>query len=138
MRLLRRQRRWLSGCLILLLLFMQGATAAYACPMLGQTPAAAAAPAAMAVMPGCGGDMQAMDPAQPQLCRAHCEAGQQSVNAAAGVLDAPAAMAHGLALVAVLPLAEAAELASAMPSATAAGPPVGTPPLYLRLLVLRN
>ncbi len=138
MRPTRRHRRWLAGWLIALMLFMQWATAAYACPKLDAAAADASQAAAMAAMPGCSGEMAGMDPDQPQLCKAHCEAGRQSVNAGTIALDAPVALAHGGALLGTLDAGMAAERASAMPPARAAGAPPGTPPLYLALLVLRN
>lgn len=140
MRELRRHRNGLSSWLIALLLLMQGITAAYACPKLEVSAQAGrdAAMTAMAEMPGCTGGMLAMDTEQPQLCKAHCDAARQSVNSAAGVLDAPVVMAHGPALARVLDVHDAAQLAAAMPPALAAGPPSGALPLYLALLVLRN
>src|SRR5688500_554471 len=64
----RRRRRPLAGWLILLLLFMQAATAVYACPRLDVVSAAHAA------MPGCdqpGGALE-MDAQHPLLCMADC------------------------------------------------------------------
>jgi hypothetical protein len=138
MRPWHRHRSWLSSWLVALLLFSQWATAAYACPQLtgGATPGTSAV--AMAAMPDCTGLMPAMDPEQPQLCKAHCELGRQSVQSGGMVLDAPPAMAHGGALMGVLYPADAAVRAASMPPSRGAGPPVGTPPLYLCLLVLRN
>lgn len=137
MRVLRRHRGWLSGCLIAVVLFTQLITAAYACPQLAPEPADAAV--AMAAMPDCDGSMPAaMDPDQPQLCKAHCEAGKTSVNSQAAAPDAPPAMAVGAALVGIVDGAVAAARAATMPASVADGPPVGSPPLYLSLLVLRN
>lgn len=137
----RRHRGWLSRSLVVLLLFVQWATASYACPRLAAAAAggeAAMTAEAMAAMPDCAGAMAAMDPDQPQLCKAHCEAGLQSVNSGAAGLDAPPAVHPGGAWVGVLDAVQAAALAAAMPAALAAGPPPGSPPIYLRLLVLRN
>ena len=137
MRALRRHRGWLSGWLIAVVLFTQLITAAYACPQLA--PDSADAAAAMVAMPDCDGSRSAtMDPDQPQLCKAHCEAGKTSVNSQVVALDAPPAMAVGAALVGIVDVAEAAMLAATMPASVADGPPVGSPPLYLSLLVLRN
>ena len=138
MRPLRRHRSWLSGWLVALLLFAQWATAAYACPQLAGGAPQNNAAKAMAAMPDCAGGMPAMDPEQPQLCKAHCDAGQQSVHSGSTALDAPPAMAHGGALMRVLRLDDAAERAAPLPPTRAARPPAGTPPLYLSLLVLRN
>ncbi len=122
---------------MLVLLFAQLATAAYACPRAtADTPAAAA----VAPMPGCDGHKPAsMDPEQPQLCKAHCEQGSQTVNAASAV-DLPATPV----LLAVLDWSVQSQ-ALALPAigprfaiALAGAPPPGSPRLYLSLLVLRN
>jgi hypothetical protein len=47
-------------------------------------------------------------------------------------------MAVGAALVGIVDVADAAQLAASMPTSVADGPPVGSPPLYLSFLVLRN
>ena len=138
MRPSRRHRNWLSSWLVALLLFAQWATAAYACPQPVGDAKQGNAAMAMASMPDCAGGLPAMDPEQPQLCKAHCELGQQSVQTGGVVLDAPPAMAHGGALMGVLRPADAAERAASMPPTRGAGTPAGTPPLYLSLLVLRN
>jgi len=130
----RRQRRWLCGALFAVLLFAQLATAAYACP---RTAGGASAPAAMAAMPDCHGAMPAtMDPAQPQLCKAHCDQGAQTLGATAAV-DLPVSPL----LLAVLDWSAQARAQpvvgrhfSPLPSGA---PPPGTAPLYLSLLVLR-
>ena len=139
MRVSRPLRRWLSGWLIVQLLFMQLATAAYACPQLG--PPLAVNAAMSELMPGCNGDMAAMDSDQPQLCKPHCQAGQQSVNSsvgAASALDAPPALAFGALWADSFESATSAASANGRPESLAAGPPAGTPPLYLLLHVLRN
>ena len=135
-------RRCLRACLAGLLLLAQLSMAAYACPRLAAPVSAitqaATQAAAMADMPGCTGDMAAMDLDQPLLCKAHCEAGLQSLNSGAALADAPPAVALPAALLVVLDVAQAAERAAAMPPGLPTGPPAGTPPLYLSLLVLRN
>lgn len=137
MRALRRHRSWLSGWLIAVLLFTQLATAAYACPQL--VPAAGDAGTAMVGMPDCSGAMPAsMDPEQPQLCKAHCESGQTSVNSQPATPDVPLGLAIGATLAGIVDAADAAQLAAAMPASLGEGPPAGSPPLYLSLLVLRN
>lgn len=137
MRALRRHRGWLTGWLIALVLFAQLATAAYACPQFLPVPDDVAA--AMTAMPDCDGGMPAsMDPDQPQLCKAHCETGKTSVNSQLAAPDTPPAMAVGAALVGIVDLADVAQQAAAMPASVADGPPVGSPPLYLAFLVLRN
>lgn len=136
MRALRRHRAWLSGWLIAVLLFTQLVTAAYACPQFAPAPADVAA--TMAAMPDCDGMPASMDPDQPQLCKAHCEAGKTSVNSQVAAPDAPPVMAVGAALVGIVDVADAEQLAASMPASVADGPPVGSPPLYLSFLVLRN
>jgi hypothetical protein len=135
MRLHRRPTRWLCCWLTALLLFMQLATSAYACPMELK----AAQPAgAMADMPGCPGHMASvMDPDQPQLCQAHCQQGSQNVH----TTPAPDVSAMPLLLavldwkqVSLLPAPTAARSVAL----TSGASPPGSPPLYLCLLVLRN
>lgn len=139
----RRQRRWLSAWLVVVLLFTQFATAAYACPrsLSGVLSATAAGPGFAADMPGCDGNMAsaAMDPEQPQLCKAHCEQGRQSVNPAPSAspsdLPTPALLAVlDWRPVTVAPLSPDRRAGLTPPGAS----PPGAPPLYLRLLVLRN
>jgi hypothetical protein len=73
----RAFKRWVCGGVVMLLLFMQVAVAAYACPAELQAPRAEAE---MAAIPGCDGDMpRDMDAEQPQLCKAHCQQGEQAV-----------------------------------------------------------
>ena len=64
------------------LLFMQLAVAAYACPAVGTKAATLAATAAMAdaSMPCANSMASGLDDAQPNLCQAHCQAGQQSAD----------------------------------------------------------
>lgn len=130
---LRRHRRWLPAWLVPLLLFALIATAAYACPQPAQP--AAEGVAAMAEMPDC---QTGMDPAQPQLCKAHCEAGQQSVNSNAAAASVPGPALIDARWARLLACGDAASGGLAPPQALSIGPPAGTPPLYLSLLVLRN
>ena len=135
MRLHRAFRRRISGGFVLLLLFMQLATAAYACPAELQ---ALRAEVEMAAMPGCDGNMsRGMDADQPQLCKAHCQHGDQAVGAAL-----PGDWTPWPLLRAVIDWRQTAQLS--LPSARQwSGPPPGavppgSPPIYLSLLVLRN
>jgi hypothetical protein len=128
--------RWLCSGLAVTLLFMQLATAAYACPAtIGAAPAAVE----MAEMPGCDGNMPGtMDPNQPLLCQAHCQQGSQAAHASPA-LDTPSTPV----LLAVLDWSLAKGLPAALstrclPVLSAGAAPPGSPPLYLRLLVLRN
>jgi hypothetical protein len=119
----------------MLLLFMQLATAAYACPAELQ---ALRDGAAMASMPSCDGNMpRDMDAEQPQLCKAHCQQGEQAVGATAVGDWTPWPL-----LLAVIDWRQAA-LADVPPARPHSGPPPGalppgSPPIYLSLLVLRN
>jgi hypothetical protein len=97
MRFNRTARTWWSRSLIVSLLFLQLATAAYACAMHSTPPADSnmAASAPMAGMPCAevmaGGDRATMDSAQPGLCHEHCKGGEQTIEPAATVaLTAPA------------------------------------------------
>jgi hypothetical protein len=132
----RALRRWISGGLVMLLLFMQLATAAYACPAeLQALPDAAA----MAAMPGCDGNMpRSMDADQPQLCKVHCQQGEQVVGTAATGDWTPLPV-----LLAIVDWRQHAVRTDPPPARTQAGPPPGavppgSPPIYLSLLVLRN
>lgn len=135
MALLRILRRRLSLALVLSLLFAQWATASYACPR--GVPVGDAA--AMAAMPDCAGmAVAAMDPEQPQLCKAHCEHGLQSVNATPQ--PEPTTL---FSVVAVIDWRAVAALPAPgwLPAHAvdmSASPPPGSPPLYLLLRVLRD
>jgi len=117
--------RWLAAWLVLVMLFAQLATAAYACPRgLAEEPMA---------MPACHGAHADVD--QPQLCKAHCEQGSQSVSPVVSPDLSTVPM-----LLAVLDWTPAAPIAlQAWPAALHAGaPPPGSPPIYIALQVLRN
>ncbi|WIT14310.1 hypothetical protein PFX98_12010 [Paucibacter sediminis] len=118
-------RRWLSGALMVAMLFMQLATAAYACPQLQQRKN----------MPDCQGMAAMADPAQPQLCKAHCTQAAQA--SAAHALPDLQCNPAGLLLVQPLPAAPAPGLQLLQRAAPPASHP-GDPPLYLALLILRN
>jgi hypothetical protein len=77
-------------------------------------------------------------PRWSQLCKAHCEAGQQSVNSNAGAASVPAPALIDARWARALICADAASAALTAPGVRLNGPPAGTPPLYLSLLVLRN
>ncbi len=135
MRLHRSLKRWLSCGLVALLLFMQLATAAYACPTELRALRAAAATESM---PGCDGNMaRDMDADQPQLCKAHCQQGEQVVGATPVYDSTPLPL-----LLAVIDWRQAAQT-DLPPARPRSGPPPGavppgSPPIYLSLLVLRN
>ncbi|MFO1213355.1 MAG: hypothetical protein U1E72_01970 [Burkholderiaceae bacterium] len=121
--------------MVLLLLFMQLATAAYSCPTELRT---LHDEATMATMPGCDGNMpRTMDVDLPQLCKAHRQQGEQVVGGAPLGDWTPLPL-----LLAVIDWRHSAQadVAPAHPWAVAppGAVPPGSPPLYLSLLVLRN
>lgn len=117
------------------LLFAQLATAAYACPK-GVTSAQTSV--VMADMPGCDGSMsRAMDLEQPQLCKAHCEQGSQSVHPAASSNTPSPPVLLAVLDWALVPLIHSLMVRRA-DSVSSGAPPPGSLPLYLSLLVLRN
>jgi hypothetical protein len=130
----RRHRQIFATFLAAVLLYAQLAAAAYACPGAQVPPAAAVAES----MVDCDSHPHGqMDPDQPQLCKAHCDPGEQSPQSgAAGLLTAGAAPLP--VLLWVLPPADAPAGLEVAAYAPANGPPRGAPPLYLSLLVLRN
>lgn len=132
----------------MVLLLAQLLTAAYACPQLTPPPADASPASAdmpideapgLAMMPGCGGDMhESMDPDQPQLCKAHCEAGSTSVNTQPPPQEVPPALAWGAAVVGIVDDVAVARLVARPGSWPTDGPPARAAPIYLAFVVLRN
>jgi hypothetical protein len=109
MHLRRQTRRWLSAGLVLVTLFTQLATAAYACPAVRAAVAGDTA-TAMAGMP-CAQRMAQglpMDADQPGLCAQHCQYG----NTQAPADHAPLAPPAQVALLPMFTLAPAAEPAA--------------------------
>jgi hypothetical protein len=138
----RSTRRWLCSWLGALLLFMQLAAAAYACPT-GLSPADdAVPPAETAAMEGCDSHRNGQEPTtQPLLCKAHCQQGTDTLqpNPAPSDANAAPALAAVLAVLDWRPIAplHGPRAAGAIGFEPGAAPP-GTPPLYLSLQVLRN
>ena len=127
----RLHHRWLTGWLILMLLFMQAATASYACPQAGASPGAAMEmPGCEDTAPGAG-----MDPEQPLLCMASCLQGASTASSHV-TLDAPF-----LAVLYVVASAVPLQLQASAPviafGRLGESPP-GWPPLYLFNRILRN
>lgn len=117
------------------MLFMQLATAAYACPQLEKS----RQDLAMAVaMPGCDGMPAQMDENQPQLCKAHCDKDARST----GTVVLPDLQPNAAAVTLLMGIVE--PVRPLLPAGITAGHPAsqlrppGAPPLYLSLLVLRN
>lgn len=123
------------------LLLVQWLTSAYACPQArfeqpepGARAEALADPAALADCHSMA--VSEMDPANPALCKAHCDAGTQ----------APAVKLQGdvpgpslVALIVATPvLHDTAAAPSQARSEVQTGAPPGWPPLYLIHQVLRN
>jgi hypothetical protein len=80
-----------------------------------------------------------MDPVHPQLCKAHCEQGSQTVNAVTAVdLSSPTLLVAVLDWSARSQARTLPAIGRRYPGALAGAPPPGSPPLYLSLLVLRN
>jgi len=129
-----RSRCWLSGWMILALLFAQLATAAYACPELG--PVDRQARVALASDCDAQHAVSRSDEEDGLLCKASCDQGAQVVKAAAG-FDAPQAAV-------VLYLAPSGSNRDLVSSAVAPTQPAfdrrppGWPPVYLFHRVLRN
>jgi len=123
---------------MLAVLFTQIAVAAYACPV--QDPQALLEAAEMhALMPDCHGMApDAMDAAQPQLCKAHCTQDAQN-NTSSTSSDLQPDPTAAVVLVRVIEPLEllALQLEPAAWSSDQVRPP-GAPPLFLTLQVLRH
>ena len=121
------------------LLLVQWLTSAYACPR-GARPTSLSpgeAEVTAVVMADCHGmTASTMDPANPALCKAHCEADRQAPGAKAQA-DAPQPMPAGFIVTSPV-------LHDVLPAPLHArgdvlcGEPPGWPPLYLLRQVLRN
>ncbi len=150
MLLTKRLRRWIASGLTLALLFMQMATAAYACPQRAPAGQASATTEVMAEvmaepvalgLPGCegmAGPMDQMDDELPQLCKAHCVKDVQgrAPSAVPDLQPNPAALNLLVGLVAPPTLLLPPTLRCGHTDARLRPP--GGPPLYLSLLILRN
>lgn len=120
------------------LLFAQLVTAAYACPQLtGKSILITDGDQAMVAMVDCDSmPMSQMDKEQPNLCKAHCEVGQQSPDAKGGAdMQLPAL---GVLWSLIWVLQPAPETAGhAVSVAHVAERPPGSPPIYLVHQVFR-
>lgn len=135
MTITRRLRRWVCTSVLMAMLFMQLATAAYACPQLEK---ARQQLSMQLAMPGCDGMPGAMDEEQPQLCKAHCDKDAQGTAAAAVPDLQPNPAALTLIVGVVQPLAPQMPVGVRSGQAPPSARSGGEPPLYLSLLVLRN
>lgn len=125
----------IATLVVLCMLFAQISTAAYACPQLLKS-ASSMAGSQMAAMMDCDA-MKAsqMDSAQPNLCKAHCQLGQQSPDTRSIADVQPMALDLLQSLVWVLqPIAATSQVASVAQSPQR---PPGSPPLYLVHQVFR-
>jgi hypothetical protein len=136
MTLSRRLRRWVSGGMMMTVLFTQLAVAAYLCPIPERVAAQEAATVA-AEMPDCHGMNAGNDPAQPQLCKAHCSNEAQSAARALmpDLQPNPASMALLVRVLEPLPLVSLIQPPEREPPASRLRDSL---PLYLSLHVLRN
>lgn len=135
-RLIRYWLRPVVGALVLTLLGLQLAVAAYACPLLSPAADQSVAVAASS-LPDCHGQAVDMDPALTPLCAAHCQP-DPSTPTTPSSLEQPLLQAAVLCLshappvlppVLVRPLQAADEVALAH---------AWSPPLFLSLQVFRN
>ncbi len=128
----KQYNSWVATGLILLLLFMQAATAAYACPQMDSL---SPQPPAMA-MPGCEEHDGGMDQKQPLLCKASCEQTLKSTTPSVAFEAIPAVVV--LYVIALAPQAQADIQSPRIVAAQLGEPPPGWPPLYLFNRILRN
>ena len=120
------------------LLLAQWLVAAYACPVVTQALSSSVqSVAGPAAMPNCRGGMpENMDPTDPAMCKAHCDADQQ-LPAYGTVDNAPVLMLVWFSFSAFELPAVAGQPVQREPAPLSGAPP-GWPPLYLTHLVLRN
>lgn len=129
-------KAWIATVVALCLLFSQLSVAAYACPELAKKSVSAAETDVVAM-----GNCESMsagelDPAQPNLCKAHCESGQQ-LSKADSYTDLPSPVLNVLwTLVWFLqPVSQTASVVGSI-AETSERPP-GSPPFYLIHQVFR-
>jgi hypothetical protein len=128
---LRSGKQWL-WLFATAFLWMQLATATYACPRPG-----GAGTDASALMPDCDAmSGPSMDGQQPNLCKAHCDKDKQRAAADHSLFDgaAVAAGAPGPSW----PTAVAEPGPWSATAARGSSPTRGAPPLFITFLVLRN
>lgn len=120
-----------------LMLAGQVAASAYACML--PAPEAALADMVVASAGDCSEHATATgDAGQPLLCKAHCEAGQTSLNSGGTAACVPPAALLDARWLRLGELSAVSRDAPAPAAVHWTGPPSGAPPLYLSLLVLRN
>jgi len=135
-RLIQQGLRPLVGALVLALLGLQLAVAAYACPLLSP---ATEQPVAVTVsaMPDCHGLAMDMDPALAPLCAAHCQHDPSTPTT-------PSSFDQALVQAAALCLSHAVPVLAVLPARSLHAPGdaalahAWAPPLFLSLQVFRN
>jgi len=133
----RRSRRRVSSWMIGVMLLAQWLVAAYACPVVAQAAASAEESASQVAMANCHGmSPAAMDPANPSLCKAHCD--DASKAPAGGSADHVPASALVWFVIASADRCDVAVRPAIERAAPRAGAPPGWPPIYLTQQVLRN
>jgi hypothetical protein len=140
-----RRHRWFSGLIAIVLLVGQTVALASDCqrPMpvpASHDPSTVSSEVTAEVIGGCVDHADPVaGPEHPLLCKAHCQADQQSVNSSgAGAVDLPSALLLGPVRWHLPDRADSAQVGAPAPRTQPVGPPAGFPPLYLSLLVLRN
>lgn len=129
-------RTWIAALVAVCLLFSQMAVASYVCPQ-GVKASNLMTAEAMVSMVDCEAmAASAMDPAQPHLCKAHCESGSQSSNTQNSAdLQLPSWAVQWSLIWILQPALE--PLSQIVPVAHATVRPPGSPPLYLVHQVFR-
>lgn len=135
-RLIRYWLRPIVGALLLTLLGLQLAVAAYACPLL--SPAAEPSmEAAASNLPDCHGQAIDMDPALTPLCAAHCQP-DPSTPTTPSSLEQPLLQAAALCLSHAPPVLAPVPARPLHAPGEAALAHAWSPPLFLSLQVFRN
>lgn len=135
-RLIQHWLRPVVGALVLTLLGLQLAVAAYACPLLSP-PAEQPAVVAVPAMPDCHGQAVDMDPALTPLCAAHCQP-DPSTPTTPSSLDQPLLQAAALCLSHALPVLAPRLTRPLHALGEVALAHAWSPPLFLSLQVFRN
>jgi hypothetical protein len=129
-------RTWIAALVAVCLLFSQMTVAAYVCPQ-GFKSSNLMAEESMVSMVDCEAmATSAMDPAKPQLCKAHCESGSQSSNTQNGTDLLLPSWAVQWSLIWMLQAATEPQ-GQMIPVAHATVRPSASPPLYLVHQVFR-
>lgn len=133
---MRSVRAWTATLVAVCILFAQVAVSAYACPQLLEQSTPVAQGKALPMVDCDSMPAGEMDPTQPNLCKAHCEFGQQ-VSKADNYPDTPSPELNVLwpLVWVLLPTPQTASVVS--PAAETSERPRGSPPLYIVHQVFR-